>query len=82
MVASTPGNKAEKDAGENLSLPGDGFDAVMRAKAAVEEACPAVVSCADILAITTRDLVGLVIYVYNFFLSFMYPSGKEPCFLY
>jgi peroxidase len=60
MVASTAGNKAEKDAAENLSLPGDGFDAVMRAKAAVEEACPGIVSCADVLAIATRDLIGLV----------------------
>lgn len=60
LIASTPNNKAEKDAQDNLSLPGDGFDAVMRAKAAVEKECPGVVSCADILSITTRDLVGLV----------------------
>lgn len=60
LIASTPGNTAEKDSEDNLSLPGDGFDAVMRAKAAVEKACPGVVSCADILTITTRDLVGLV----------------------
>ncbi|MCO5606354.1 hypothetical protein L7F22_060542 [Adiantum nelumboides] len=60
LVASTLNNKAEKDAEDNLSLPGDGFDAVLRAKIAVEKVCPGVVSCADILAITTRDLVGLV----------------------
>lgn len=60
LIASTQNNKAEKDANDNLSLPGDGFDAVMRAKAAVEKVCPGVVSCADIVSITTRDLVGLV----------------------
>ncbi|KAI5057350.1 hypothetical protein GOP47_0027365 [Adiantum capillus-veneris] len=60
LIASTPNNKAEKDSDDNLSLPGDGFDAVIRAKVAVEKVCPGVVSCADILAITTRDLVGLV----------------------
>ncbi|EFJ33922.1 hypothetical protein SELMODRAFT_230472 [Selaginella moellendorffii] len=60
LVASTPSNKAEKDAEINLSLPGDGFDAVIKAKAAVESKCPGVVSCADILALSTRELVVLI----------------------
>lgn len=60
LIASTANNKAEKDAEDNLSLPGDGFDAFMRAKAAVEKVCPGVVSCADVVSIATRDLVGLV----------------------
>eukprot|EP00249_Psilotum_nudum_P006751 c20024_g1_i2 orf=540-1412(-) len=60
LIASTATNKAEKDADDNLSLPGDGFDAVVRAKTALEKACPGIVSCADILSIATRDLVGLV----------------------
>lgn len=60
LLASTDENKAERDADVNLSLPGDGFDAVIKAKEAVEKACPGVVSCADLLAIATRDLIGLV----------------------
>ncbi|KAJ7568317.1 hypothetical protein O6H91_01G081000 [Diphasiastrum complanatum] len=60
IIASTPGNTAEKDAPDNLSLAGDGFDTVIRAKEAVEAKCPGIVSCADVLALATRDLVALV----------------------
>ncbi|KAK9272006.1 hypothetical protein L1049_002375 [Liquidambar formosana] len=60
LVSSTPFNKAERDADINLSLPGDGFDVVVRAKTALELACPGVVSCADILAVAARDLVTMV----------------------
>ncbi|XP_059072666.1 peroxidase 41-like isoform X2 [Cryptomeria japonica] len=60
LIRSTPKNKAEKDADINLSLPGDGFDAVVRAKTAVEARCPGIVSCADIMSIATRDLISLV----------------------
>ncbi|RWW35621.1 hypothetical protein BHE74_00059434 [Ensete ventricosum] len=58
MVAS-PSGDAEKDAPDNLSLAGDGFDTVIKAKQDVEDRCPGVVSCADILAIATRDVVVL-----------------------
>ncbi|XP_020089122.1 peroxidase 51-like [Ananas comosus] len=58
MIAS-PRNDAEKDAPDNLSLAGDGFDTVIKAKAAVEAQCPGVVSCADILTIAARDVVAL-----------------------
>lgn len=60
LISSTPFNTAERDAEINLSLPGDGFDVVIRAKAALELACPGVVSCADILAVATRNLVDFV----------------------
>ncbi|XP_027102173.2 peroxidase 31-like [Coffea arabica] len=59
LISSTPFNKAERDADINLSLPGDGFDVVVRAKTALELACPGVVSCADILAVATRNLVTM-----------------------
>ncbi|KAG2714463.1 hypothetical protein I3843_03G030500 [Carya illinoinensis] len=60
LVSSTPFNSAERDADINLSLPGDAFDVVVRAKTALELACPNTVSCADILAVATRDLVTMV----------------------
>ncbi|KAK7362029.1 hypothetical protein VNO77_04126 [Canavalia gladiata] len=57
LVTSNSFNKAERDAEINLSLAGDGFDVVMRAKTALELECPGVASCADILATVARDLV-------------------------
>ncbi|KAK4834455.1 hypothetical protein QYF36_023186 [Acer negundo] len=60
LISSTPFNKAERDADINLSLPGDAFDVVTRAKTALELSCPNTVSCADILAVATRDLVTMV----------------------
>lgn len=62
MIASTGNNKAEKDHPDNLSLAGDGFDTVIKAKAAVDAVaqCKNKVSCADILALAARDVVSLV----------------------
>ncbi|XP_059294077.1 peroxidase 31 [Lycium ferocissimum] len=57
LISSTPFNKAERDAEINLSLPGDGFDVITRAKTALELTCPGVVSCSDILAVAARNLV-------------------------
>ncbi|KAK7818586.1 peroxidase 55 isoform X1 [Quercus suber] len=59
IMISSPNNDAEKDAPDNISLAGDGFDTVIKAKQAVEQACPGKVSCADILAIAARDVVVL-----------------------
>ncbi|XP_023765343.1 peroxidase 16 [Lactuca sativa] len=52
---------AERDHHDDLSLAGDGFDTVIKAKAAVDNnpSCRNKVSCADILALATRDVVAL-----------------------
>lgn len=60
IIIASSNRDAERDAQDNLSLPGDGFDTVIKAKQAVEAACPGVVSCADILAIATRDVIRMV----------------------
>ncbi|XP_062209439.1 peroxidase 50-like [Phragmites australis] len=58
LIKSTPGNPAERDASDNLSLAFEGFETVLSAKAAVEAACPGQVSCADILALAARDAIA------------------------
>ena len=60
LIDSTAGEQAEKDAPDNKSLAFEGFDTVQSAKAAVEAACPDTVSCADVLALATRDAISLV----------------------
>ncbi|GFY93742.1 peroxidase superfamily protein [Actinidia rufa] len=61
IIASSGNNQAEKDHPDNLSLAGDGFDTVIKAKAAVDAvaSCRNKVSCADILAMATRDVIAL-----------------------
>ncbi|KAJ4826664.1 Peroxidase 51 [Turnera subulata] len=61
VVASTSTNKAEKDHSDNLSLAGDGFDTVIKAKQAVDAVpgCRNKVSCADILVMAARDVIAL-----------------------
>ncbi|KAK3159060.1 hypothetical protein QOZ80_2AG0145160 [Eleusine coracana subsp. coracana] len=59
LIASNQFAKSEHDAEINLSLPGDAFDAVVRAKLALEMECPGVVSCADILSLASGVLVTL-----------------------
>ncbi|PKA49645.1 Peroxidase 19 [Apostasia shenzhenica] len=49
----------EREMPENRNLAAEGFENVGKAKAAVEEKCPGVVSCADVLAIAARDFVHL-----------------------
>ncbi|GLT70550.1 hypothetical protein SLA2020_426230 [Shorea laevis] len=60
LISSNSFNKAERDADLNLSLSGDAFEVIVRAKTALELSCPGIVSCADILAVATRDLVTVV----------------------
>ncbi|XP_047152636.1 peroxidase 45-like [Vigna umbellata] len=60
MLAST-NHTSEKDNPIDLSLAGDGFDTVIKAKAAVDSVpgCQNKVSCSDILAMATRDVIAL-----------------------
>lgn len=60
LISTNTFNRAERDADINLSLPGDGFDVVVRAKTQLEIDCPGVVSCSDVLALATRDLVTML----------------------
>lgn len=57
LIESTPGNKAEKDSED---IPQVAFNAVNMIKQEVEKACPGVVSCADILALASRDAVVIL----------------------
>ncbi|KAK6248047.1 hypothetical protein QUC31_019612 [Theobroma cacao] len=60
-VMLTGNGNAEKDHADDISLAGDGFDTVIKAKAALDSnpQCRNKVSCADILALATRDVVAL-----------------------
>ncbi|XWS52235.1 hypothetical protein CRYUN_Cryun11dG0050300 [Craigia yunnanensis] len=60
LLASANGN-GEKDHPDDVSLAGDGFDTVIKAKAAVDSnpQCRNKVSCADILALATREVIRL-----------------------
>ncbi|KAL9266795.1 Peroxidase 24-like protein [Drosera capensis] len=66
LLDSTPGNTAEKDAIPNLTLGGfNMIDAIKnqlentKKKTQLEQVCPGVVSCADIVALAARDAVSL-----------------------
>ncbi|KAL0421286.1 UNVERIFIED_CONTAM: Peroxidase 63 [Sesamum latifolium] len=60
LITSNSFNTAERDHKLNQALPGDAFDIVIRAKTKLELECPGIVSCSDILAEATRDLVTMV----------------------
>jgi peroxidase len=63
LVDSTPGNQAEKEAGPNQTVRG--FEFIDEMKKVLETVCPNTVSCADIIALATRDAVALVIITFN-----------------
>jgi peroxidase len=58
LIDTIRNNVSEKAAGPNQTVRG--FEIIDEAKAKIESACPGVVSCADIIALATRDDVFLV----------------------
>lgn len=66
MLDDTSSFTGEKTANPNNNSV-RGFDVVDNIKTAVENACPGVVSCADILAIVARDSVVIVSIISKFF---------------
>lgn len=62
MLDNADGIESEKDAVPNQST--DGYDVVDDIKTALENVCPGVVSCADILAIASQILVSAVTYIH------------------
>ncbi|XP_057789568.1 peroxidase P7-like [Salvia miltiorrhiza] len=59
LLDDTSSMRGEKGAVPNRNSA-RGFDVVDDIKSAVEKACPAVVSCADILAVAARDSVSIL----------------------
>lgn len=59
LINSTKNNEAEKDSAPDVTLRG--YDFIDRVKSLVEEECPGVVSCADIIALVARDAVGVIV---------------------
>ncbi|CAN1765213.1 Peroxidase 57 [Linum perenne] len=57
LIDSTPQKQSEKAAGPNQSVRG--YDLIDSIKSALESACPSRVSCADVVALATRDAVAL-----------------------
>jgi peroxidase len=58
LIDSTKDNTAEKESPGNQSVRG--FELIDDVKEQLEEQCPGVVSCADIVAMAAREAVALV----------------------
>lgn len=58
LLKGSRSNPSEQKATQNLSLRARAFQLIEEIKAAVEESCSGVVSCADILALAARDSVA------------------------
>ncbi|KAG6556783.1 hypothetical protein Mapa_001729 [Marchantia paleacea] len=63
LIESTADNLAEMDAPPNKNSL-EGFDVIEKLKTTVEEICPGVVSCADIVALAARDSLHLTSRLY------------------
>ncbi|XP_047327189.1 peroxidase P7 [Impatiens glandulifera] len=59
LLDDTSSFTGEKRAAPNANSV-RGFDVIDQIKSAVEKACPGVVSCADVLAVTARDSVSIL----------------------
>lgn len=55
LLNSTSSNSGEKDAIPNRTLRG--FDFIDRIKSLLEAECPGIVSCADVIALASRDSI-------------------------
>lgn len=53
--------QVEKQALPNLTL--DGFEFYDQIKQQLEAVCPGIVSCADIIALSTRDAISFKVYI-------------------
>ncbi|KAJ3706158.1 hypothetical protein LUZ61_009863 [Rhynchospora tenuis] len=70
LIASTKDTPSEQDAGPNLTVRG--FDIIAEIKSSIEAVCPNTVSCADIIALATRDAV-----VQSGGLNYSVPTGRR-----
>ena len=69
LINSTSGN-AEKDATPNLTVRGFGF--IEAIKTVLEAQCPGIVSCADIIALASRDAVVFTVSIIHIHKTLLY----------
>ena len=78
LLNTSSSTNEEKDSLPNQTL--HGIDVIDLAKSKLEKVCAGKVSCADIIALATRDAVALVCMLYPFnlkcFERFIYPSDQ------
>lgn len=57
LIKSTKSKKSEREAGPNKTVRG--YELIDKIKKSLETSCPSIVSCADIIALATRDAIAL-----------------------